>query len=153
MQDSYFEEKYIRDAYGDEYLLSLSGDDSLFSAKLYQRNWIGKATATLELPDEMVLVNIIIFDNPPGLWGRLKDQITPKPTYRGRGLGTILLKSVIAYARKEGIKRIHGSVVKSSMIHNPGIIQWYQKNRFDVVEATSQEIPGAIARICLDLDL
>jgi len=152
MQDSYFEEKHIRDNQGEEYLLSLSGDDSLFSAKLYKRNWIGKATATLELPDEMVLVNIIIFGDSQGLWGRLKDQIKPKQTYRRRGLGTVLLKSVIACARKDGIKRIRGSVVKSSMVHNPRILQWYQENGFDVVEATSQEIPGSIARICLDLD-
>lgn len=151
MQDSYFEEKYISDSNGDEYLLSLSGDDSLFTAKLYKRSWIGKATATLEPPDEMVLVNIIIFDDSQGLLGSLKDMIKPKPTCRRRGLGTVLLKSVIAYARKKGVKRIRGSIVKSSMVHNPGIIQWYQENGFDVVEATSQEVPGAIARICMEL--
>ncbi|MEA2040436.1 MAG: GNAT family N-acetyltransferase, partial [Thermodesulfobacteriota bacterium] len=137
--------------HGDEYLLSLSGDDSLFSAKLYKRGWIGKATATLEPPDEMVLVNIIIFDDSQGFLGNLKDLIKPKPTCRRRGLGTVLLKSVIAYARKKGVKRIRGSIVKSSMVHNPGIIQWYQENGFDVVEATSQEVPGAIARICMEL--
>ena len=99
-----------------------------------------------------MLVNIIIFDHSQGLLGSLKDMIKPKPPCRRRGLGTVLLQSVIAYARRNGVKRIRGSIVKSSMVHNPRIIQWYQENGFDVVEATSQEVPGAIARICLDLD-
>jgi len=61
----------------------------------------------------------ILFFMPWRWWCRLTDQ-----EYRGKGLGTALLRHVIDYARKRQLTRIVGPVVKHQLAERPWLLEW-----------------------------
>ena len=60
-------------------------------------------------------------------WLHLKHETR---SYRSRGLGTILLQSVIAEARKYHIRQIHGPTTAADRRQTPYLMEWYVKNGF-----------------------
>ena len=58
--------------------------------------------------------------------------------WQNRGLGTKLMKALINHAQTRGIKRIHGSVIKS----NPGMLQFVKGLGFE--ETTIPDDPSVV---------
>ena len=71
--------------------------------------------------------------------------------YRRRGLGTLLLKHVIAYAKQKGVRRITGSIVPDDVNTTPYLMGWYQKQGFQITKPTVDELEEALARIVMGL--
>lgn len=80
----------------------------------------------------------------------IEDIEIHEPRDRDLGLGSFLLKQVLAYARENGITRIVGSVTKDDLLANPKLIEWYQGFGFRV-ERIAQRDDGAVAIILKDL--
>jgi hypothetical protein len=87
-----------------------------------------------------------------GLAGMLRRMLpgTPK-TYRGNGLGTALLKQVMATAQDLGIHTIYGSVTQADLDTTPYLLDWYKRQGFQVEKPTGEGLKNAVAQIRIDL--
>jgi hypothetical protein len=74
----------------------------------------------------------------------------PTYDYQKRGIGTVLLRLVIATAKHKGFSRIEGYVVEGDAAANPSLFDWYRRHGFVVRE--EREIRNQVASIALDLD-
>jgi GNAT superfamily N-acetyltransferase len=88
---------------------------------------------------------------PPSVLRRLLRLKPRKENYRRRGIGGALMASVIAEARRRGVRCLRGSVVESDLNGNPRLLEWYERLGFRVVEPEVGDIAGAVAVIQLEL--
>ena len=58
----------------------------------------------------------------------------PKPiNYRGRGLGTAIVKMLIQFAMSRGLLQVKGSLSPHDLKDNPGLPDWYRRRGFEVL--------------------
>lgn len=63
-------------------------------------------------------------------------RLKPKTlNYRGQGIGTELLLTVLQYAREREMNEIHGQIVQLDLDRNPDLPNWYRKHGFSVSES------------------
>lgn len=74
-----------------------------------------------------------------------------RKNYRGKGLGTELLKLAIDYAREKRVKFICGSVTKEDNSKTRFILEWYERHGAKVVRYQGHN-PDPVASICWELD-
>jgi len=148
----------VRDREGREYRLRVDGDSGLFIVKVLQQGCkIGNVQWVFHPPGQMCLGDLIIDDavvhTPQNLAIALWQLVfKPQPVdYRRRGLGTELLRFAIAQARRCGIGRIYGSLMQEDIASNPNLVDWYKKHGFHIVPPTSENVPGAVMGIYMDL--
>lgn len=153
-------EQFISDNEGRQYRLCVvSDDDNFFHVKLkYRDEVVGEVKCILRSPDEMQLADILVYDevvhSPQNFFDMfLKIVFGRNKTvnYRQRGLGTTLLNFVISHAHNRGVKRVYGTVVERDITNRPSLFQWYQRHGFKVGDATCEDIPGAVARVYMDV--
>jgi len=77
-------------------------------------------------------------------WFGLKRSLR---SYRGRGIGTALLRFLNEHARQSGFKRIEGNLLPRDLDHNPRLPDWYRRQGFDVVMQSDLKS----GKVCLDL--
>ena len=149
----------VRDRQGREYRLQVNGDGEshLIAKLLYRNSEVGRLQCVLYPPDKLVIGDIIIHGDvihaPPHLAAALlRLLVEPKPIdYRRRGLGTHLLQFAIKKARQRGIKRIYGSLTQKDINNNPNLVKWYEKQGFEIVPPSQENIENAVCGISLDL--
>jgi len=150
----------IPDDLGQTYQLSLEkmSKDIYYIWVSQQKEHVCKLELKLHMPDTLI-------------WGEIKirNDFEPcekiivefmrsgikqrdKKNYRGRGLGTALLKEVIAIARHTGFKRIYGSVMRDDITRIPYLLEWYQRHGFSMCEPYPGCIDSAAAWICIELN-
>jgi len=76
---------------------------------------------------------------------------TEPQSYRGLGLGSALLDSVIASARESGVRHIRSSIAPDDIQTTPYLLEWYQKHGFQQVAPQSGHSGGAVAVVQIDL--
>lgn len=74
-----------------------------------------------------------------------------KRNFRGRGIGTELLMKVVQEAQKAGIVEIYGSVVQEDLDSFPGLLDWYERFGFDVLEPDTECVGRAVKKVVLNL--
>lgn len=148
----------VRDREGREYPLRVDGDSGLFIVKVLQQgSEIGRIQWVFHPPGQMCLGDLIINDavvhTPQNqAIALLQLAFKPKPVdYRRRGLGTQLLRFAIDQARRRGARRIYGSLMQEDIARNPNLVDWYKKHGFHIVPLTSENVPGAVMGIYMDL--
>jgi GNAT superfamily N-acetyltransferase len=125
----------IIDRYGDWYTIELFEDDQFFAMRVYRGVQIGYARCIVK-EGHVELADIKIN-------GRLERNkfynmlLTPfrrflAKNYQSRGIGSKLLKEVIAYSKEIGAVSIHGSLVG----HKDLLGKWYSQHGFDVDMST-----------------
>jgi GNAT superfamily N-acetyltransferase len=153
-------EMVVKDKEGHPYRLEIDESDHDVEMRLLDgRTWIGKVSCLLRA-DEMELADIIIWERtapvPRGLWWlvpyRLYFRLKGKNNRR-RGLGTELLKLVIAKARERDLVHIRGFVTNQGLVDNPNLLNWYKKHGFDILPTPSpgSEMTDKVAWIRMDL--
>lgn len=152
--------RFITDNYGQEYRVNVLEDsDDLFHVELRQRrDYVGEAKCILR-KDMMELSDMRIRDDtgPPEsiiehiMKNSVKSKVDTR-SYRCRGLGTALLKFLIAYARKKQLKSIFGSIVQKDIVKTPNLVSWYEKRGFKKGSPYPGCIKGAVAWIHLELN-
>lgn len=122
----------IRDDRGQTYWLKTHRSEGHTNLCVCRRGGaLGHAVAKWVGPDEAVLENLIV--------------ATP---FQGRGLGTVLLHRVIKLARREGVQRLTGLVIRKDAERNPRLLGWYQRWGFmaEPVEAAPPN-PRPMSRV------
>lgn len=61
------------------------------------------------------------------------------PAYRHLGVGSALLREVIALAGRRGVRRIHGFVVERDLQDSPFLLDWYTAHGFTVTPACDED--------------
>jgi len=64
---------------------------------------------------------------------------------RGRGYGSMLIRALLAYARRNGIREIIGGVSAEELAQNRYVLEWYSKRGFIVERSASPQVPGSVA--------
>ena len=151
-------EQILRDRQGQSYRLSLSvkGDRSHF--QLYWRQTlVGEARCLRESPERMAIGDIAIANEvippPANLLMRGFRQLPgcqhPPVNYRGRGLGTALLRSMIEHSRQVGAKELCGEVFEQDVQNCPVLLSWYERQGFERQEPQGELEVDVVALICL----
>jgi GNAT superfamily N-acetyltransferase len=152
--------QFVTDREGHSYRIEVEERDHCLDIWLLDhRTEIGRAACILH-PDAMELTDIIIWEKPvlfrKGLWRLVPYDLYVRlkgKNYRQRGLGTELLKTIIAKAREKGVVCIRGFVTNQGIAENPKLLEWYQKHDFTVMPVTSpgSEKTDKVAQIQMDL--
>lgn len=127
----------ILDRYGDWYAVELFEDDQFFAMRVYRGVQIGYARCIVK-GGHVELADIKIN-------GRLERNkfytilLAPfrrfqAKNYQSRGIGSKLLKEVIAYSREIGAVSIYGSLVG----HKDLLGKWYSRHGFEVDMSTGK---------------
>jgi len=72
-------------------------------------------------------------------------QTVKKVPGRGRGYGSMLIRALLAYARRNGIREIIGGVSAEELAQNRYVLEWYSKRGFIVERSASPQVPGSVA--------
>lgn len=127
----------IVDTYGDAYSIELFEDDQFFAMRVYRGVQVGYARCIVadghvELAD--IRINgRLERNNFLNMLMRPFRRFMAK-NYQSRGIGSKLLKEVIAYSREVGAVSIHGSLVG----HKDLLAKWYSQNGFEVDRSTEK---------------
>jgi GNAT superfamily N-acetyltransferase len=78
---------------------------------------------------------------------RIGDIEIHHPRDRGRGLGTVLLKRVISFAKENNqVQKIVGKITSNDIQANPNLVIWYERHGFQFV-ANELDMPGFYGEI------
>ncbi len=150
----------ISDREGHSYDISISESDPLLLFRLYDRQTlVGEAKFVRESTETVLLGDIAIANEviltPSNYWVAQFRKISgykPEPiNYRGKGLGSALIKFLIHHAHTLGIRHIYGKVAQQDLENNPKLLQWYQDHGFAAELPESKDDPDIIAWIHLNL--
>jgi len=153
-------ERFITDNKGQNCKVqTYDNPDGSFELRIkYESRRAGDAVSSIRQKGNLVLENIHIWDyndpcdnrSPASIFG--SNGTTGRAmNFRGRGLGTKLLKLFIDCARDRGLKRIYGSIMEKDISKTPHLIDWYKKYGFRECEPYKGHVPGAKIYICLEL--
>lgn len=123
---------------GQSYRLEIARIGALVVGRLLLPSGVsvGKATLLIE-GSSAKLADIVIAKSVPS--GNPLAQLLAlswfRRNYRGRGLGSVLLKAVTEYLASTEVRKIHGTMVGDL----PRLIRWYRREGF-VVDVNSHTI-------------
>jgi len=148
------------DREGRSYTISISENDLLLSIRLYDlQTVVGEAKCVRESPETLFLkdvaiannVRLTLFNNRAALLRRLPRYRPKRISYRGKGLGTVLLSCLIDHARVGGVRYLYGKVMRQDLENISKLLQWYQKHGFEIKQPTSEDDPDITAWVHLHL--
>jgi len=148
------------DREGHRYTISISEADLLLSIRLHDLQIVvGEAKCVRELPETLLLKDISIANtvmlSPSTSWAALLSKLPgyqPKRTsYRGKGLGSVLLSCLIEHARVTGVRYLYGKVMCQDLENMPKLLQWYQKHGFEIKKPTLEDDSDITAWVHLHL--
>jgi GNAT superfamily N-acetyltransferase len=140
-RDAPKEDNWITDARGQRYRLQIDDETSFWRVRVLNGQiWVAEANCqvtdtALTLHDLHVFDKVLSPDN--GLIGWIRGFIKGhnKPVnYRGRGLGSALLKFITNTASQRGLREINGSLSRNDLKENPNLANWYQRRGFEVAQ-------------------
>ncbi len=150
----------LLDKDGRAYQLSILETDSHIFLKLhYHHLLVGEAKCVWESPQTLLLGDIAIANAvippPHDEFSALISTLPggqPKPVnYRRRGLGSALLRCLIAHAHARQAQHLYGNVFEQDVQNNSKLLQWYQKHGFEIREIPEGDREDIVAHIHLDL--
>lgn len=130
-------DSYLLDRYGEKYDVDLDEDDiSLDAFIIWGHSGIGRIQCVVdEEANVLVIGNIELFEQPllprNGIFSFRPFQ-RPKRNFRGRGLGSAMLKYVIAQAERLGVAGISGFITPDDARITPYLFDFYRKHGFEV---------------------
>lgn len=134
--------------------------DNGVTLQLYHHQWLvgeGKgvplSTTTFWLQD-IAIANQVNQPLKPGwmTWGqRLRNELPEPINYRGRGLGSVLLRQLIAYTQERAFQSIQGQVFRADVENTPYLLQWYRQHGFEILAATEHDPPDLVASLQMSL--
>lgn len=148
------------DREGHRYTISILEGDLLLSIRLHDlQTVVGEAKCVRESPKALLLKDISIANavmlNPSTSWAALLSKLPgyqPKLiSYRGKGLGSVLLSCLIEHARVTGVRYLYGKVMRQDLENIPKLLQWYQKHGFEIKQPTLEDDPDITAWIHLHI--
>lgn len=68
-------------------------------------------------------------------------------SFRNKGIGSLLLRRVLAEADAMGIEEVWGSVTEDDIAQSPFLLAWYERRGFTVIEPDVECIKTAFRKI------
>jgi len=135
---------HIQDKEGEQYLIHLddNGTAPIFRLKLsnpqVQDHIIGYANCfmagdSMLLQDILINESVTLISRQTGWFSLFNSVKREERHFRNLGLGTALLKAVIEFAKKKGVKKVSGKIVDKDYKQNPDLPNWYRSKGFEVV--------------------
>ena len=150
-------EAFILDNKGRKYkVICDEYPDGSFDLEVkYRSQFVGKAISTMRENGSMVLEDIYIRDDSEPRDKSAISNLLGSPSkplnFRGRGLGTALLKRFINYVRSKGVTRVYGSISEEDLLSRPYLPEWYKKYGFKDCAPYQYHVPEAKRFLCLEL--
>jgi hypothetical protein len=150
----------IFDRDGRCYKLSIVEGEALTCLQLHnQEILVGEAKCVRQSGVRLWLGDIAIANEanplPENFWQRLLQYIPGyRPrlvNYRGRGLGAILIKALIQYAREQGIRSLQGEVFRQDIENTPRLLDWYQRQGFELRTPDPTDKPDVVAILHMEI--
>lgn len=128
----------IVDKFGESYTIELFESEPFFALRVYRRGvQVGSARCLVENA-EVELVDIRISGRlvRQNSWSVLMSPFRRfmAKNYQSRGIGSKLLKEVIAYSRELGALSLHGSLAG----HTELLARWFARHGFEVDSSTGK---------------
>lgn len=126
-----------------------------FVAKVGGR-WVVRASITRR-GEEWMLANLFVRDQCPSartVWAELIGSLLRRPrhvSYRELGLGSAMLRLVVAEARSRGAGRLVGDAVPERLCDAARLIEFYRRGGFRIEPPRRGEGPDAVAWVVLEL--
>lgn len=152
-------EKTVFDEKGLQYKLESKEIGHLIQVELSRKLWdterLVGVCRLIQSAEEMRLSDIKIknYPNENNILFKLLHPFEPS-NYRSRRVGTAILKEAIDLAKRKGMKRLCGIVVREDTDENTHLVQWYENNGFAIEAPTPQDLnklSNAVHRVCLYL--
>lgn len=128
---------YLLDRYGEKYDVDLNIDDiSLDAFIIWRHSGIGRIQCVVDEEENVLVIgNIELFEQsflPRNRLFSLCPFQRSKRNFRGRGLGSAMLKYVIAQAEQLGVIGISGFITPDDARTTPYLFDFYRRHGFDV---------------------
>ncbi len=91
-----------------------------------------------------VVAHVYMEWGPKGLV--IVDIVIDKPRFKKRGLGTVMLNEVIAFAQSKGMKLITGLVPRKDCEEDAHLLEWYARRGFKVKPSDDPRWGAEIAK-------
>jgi len=139
VEDFRAERSAIQDGTGHSYRLEMSHSDSFWFIKVFDGNVrVGYANCTLT-DKILTLADLHVATDAPqprSGFSRLFHRFLSTPrkpvNYRGRGLGTALLRFITQRAVQRGFTQIEGKLSPQDLAANPKLPDWYRRHGFTI---------------------
>jgi len=66
---------------------------------------------------------------------------------RGRGYGTLLIRALLAYARRNDVHEIIGGLSTEDLLENRYALEWYSRRGFITERVATPLVPNSVATI------
>ncbi len=119
---------FLLDRDGRKYWFAWHNEDVRPSLSLSFHGRVVAHVYTEWCPNGLVIVDIVI----------------DKPGFKRRGLGTVMLKQVVDFAKSKGAKSITGLISKQDADDDPHLLDWYRRRGFTVRAAQEPRWGGEI---------
>jgi hypothetical protein len=128
--------------------------------QLYHHQWLvgeGKGvprSSTIFWLQDIAIANQVNQPLLPGwvIWRPgLRNELPQPINYRGRGLGSVLLRQLISYARERTFQSIQGQVFQADIENTPYLLRWYRQHGFEILPATEHDPPDLVANLQMNL--
>jgi hypothetical protein len=114
------------------------------------RSRVGKITAVIQDNNQVLLSDVEVEAAVMTRWFPFRRLIAKwwpsigTTNYRKRGIGTLLLKSLLTWCRKNGVSEVFGTVVQKDLVNTPVLLGWYARHGFEICPPDGRCIGNAI---------
>jgi len=99
---------------------------------------VGKLTAVIQENNQVLLSDVEVKAAVMTRWipfRRLIAKWYPNigtTNYRQRGIGTLLLKTLVTWCSENGFSEVFGTVVQKDLVSTPVLLDWYAQHGFEI---------------------
>jgi GNAT superfamily N-acetyltransferase len=114
------------------------------------RSRVGKITAVIQENNQVLLSDVEVEAAVMTRWFPFRRLIAKwypsigTTNYRRRGIGTLLLKSLLTWCSENGVSEVFGTVVQKDLVNTPVLLDWYARHGFEIRPPDGRCIGNAI---------
>lgn len=134
--------------------LEVTCDPPIFSMRAYAQNqFVGKLLAVLQSEGVVLLSEIWVENQVPTTStskSRILRMFQPKPqfeSFRGRGIGALMLTRFFDWCREQKFSDVYGSIVKADLDQRPWLIEWYERRGFEIHPPDDRCLKNAVCMV------
>lgn len=111
---------------------------------------VGKLTAVIQENNQVLLSDVEVEAAVMTRWFPFRRLIAKwwpsigTTNYRKRGIGTLLLQSLLTWCSENGFSEVFGTVVQKDLVNTPVLLAWYARHEFEILPPDERCIGNAV---------
>lgn len=111
---------------------------------------VGKLTAVIQENNQVLLSDVEVEAAVMARWFPLRRLFAKwypsigTTNYRQRGIGTLLLESLLTWCSENGVSEVFGTVVQEDLVNTPVLLGWYARHEFEILPPDDRCIGNAV---------